>query len=218
MALRVIAWRISLLHVAIISESVYVLNVISSGSYDRLSRCERVWLRKQRMKYFCCICSYHLMIWVIVLYTLSIFPFMKETDTIPGMVQTVMWRPSVQQQAALVFINLIFLLVHCLRDAMASSQQCFMLCWSWWEDFCRLSWEWGLQAVLAQEYIGLSSSFWMVEIIRVLYFSNVVVTAWGCIYPSTPPPFFFLRELYRDLWMVVTGIHDLTEQEYRQVL
>lgn len=29
--------------------------------------------------------------------------------------------------------------------------------------------------------------------------------------------FFFLREAYRDLWMVVTGLHDLTEQEYRQV-
>ncbi|NXF51884.1 OVCH2 protein, partial [Oceanites oceanicus] len=28
--------------------------------------------------------------------------------------------------------------------------------------------------------------------------------------------FFFFRELYRDLWMVVTGLHDLTEQEYRQ--
>lgn len=27
---------------------------------------------------------------------------------------------------------------------------------------------------------------------------------------------FNSKELYRDLWMVVTGIHDLTEQEYRQ--
>lgn len=30
--------------------------------------------------------------------------------------------------------------------------------------------------------------------------------------------FFVSRELYKDLWMVVTGLHDLTEEEYRQVL
>ncbi|POI35152.1 hypothetical protein CIB84_001097 [Bambusicola thoracicus] len=51
-----------------------------------------------------------------------------------------------------------------------------------------------------------------------------VITAAHCfnsnlrMYLPLHPPFFLLRELYRDLWMVVTGIHDLTEQEYRQFL
>lgn len=40
-----------------------------------------------------------------------------------------------------------------------------------------------------------------------------------CCYISlTMNLFFSLREAYRDLWMVVTGLHDLTEQEYTQVL
>lgn len=42
-----------------------------------------------------------------------------------------------------------------------------------------------------------------------------------CCYTSLRmylPFYFFFREVYRDLWMVVTGIHDLTDQEYRQVL
>lgn len=50
-----------------------------------------------------------------------------------------------------------------------------------------------------------------------------ILTFYECCYSSLRMCLYFIyiffgRELYRDLWMVVTGLHDLTEQEYRQVL
>ncbi|NWZ53476.1 OVCH2 protein, partial [Haliaeetus albicilla] len=59
------------------------------------------------------------------------------------------------------------------------------------------SWPWQVSVQISDEHIcggAVLAKEW-------------VVTAAHC---------FNSKELYRDLWMVVTGLHDLTEQEYRQ--
>ncbi|NXI95535.1 OVCH2 protein, partial [Psophia crepitans] len=65
------------------------------------------------------------------------------------------------------------------------------------EEAVPYSWPWQVSVQIADEHIcggAVLAKEW-------------VVTAAHC---------FNSKELYRDLWMVVTGLHDLTEQEYRQ--
>ncbi|NWW42849.1 OVCH2 protein, partial [Pedionomus torquatus] len=65
------------------------------------------------------------------------------------------------------------------------------------EEAVPYSWPWHVSVQISDEHIcggAVLAKEW-------------VVTAAHC---------FNSRELYRDLWMVVTGLHDLTEQEYKQ--
>ncbi|NXN68752.1 OVCH2 protein, partial [Himantopus himantopus] len=65
------------------------------------------------------------------------------------------------------------------------------------EEAVPYSWPWQVSVQISDEHIcggAILAKEW-------------VVTAAHC---------FNSKELYRDLWMVVTGLHDLTEQEYRQ--
>ncbi|EOB01926.1 Ovochymase-2, partial [Anas platyrhynchos] len=65
------------------------------------------------------------------------------------------------------------------------------------EEAVPYSWPWQVSIQISNEHIcggAVLAKEW-------------VVTAAHC---------FNSKELYRDLWMVVTGLHDLTEQEYRQ--
>ncbi|XP_075283729.1 ovochymase-2 isoform X4 [Opisthocomus hoazin] len=65
------------------------------------------------------------------------------------------------------------------------------------EEAVPYSWPWQVSVQISDEHIcggAVLAKEW-------------VVTAAHC---------FNSKELYRDLWMVVTGLHDLTEQEYRQ--
>ncbi|NXX79416.1 OVCH2 protein, partial [Urocolius indicus] len=65
------------------------------------------------------------------------------------------------------------------------------------EEAVPYSWPWQVSVQISDEHIcggAILAKEW-------------VVTAAHC---------FNLKELYRDLWMVVTGLHDLAEQEYRQ--
>ncbi|NXL55425.1 OVCH2 protein, partial [Chordeiles acutipennis] len=65
------------------------------------------------------------------------------------------------------------------------------------EEAVPYSWPWQVSVQISDEHIcggAVLAKEW-------------VVTAAHC---------FDSKEMYRDLWMVVTGIHDLTEQEYRQ--
>ncbi|NWH19457.1 OVCH2 protein, partial [Grus americana] len=65
------------------------------------------------------------------------------------------------------------------------------------EEAVPYSWPWQVSIQISDEHIcggAVLAKEW-------------VVTAAHC---------FNSKELYRDLWMVVTGLHDLTEQEYRQ--
>ncbi|XP_041891557.1 ovochymase-2 isoform X1 [Corvus kubaryi] len=65
------------------------------------------------------------------------------------------------------------------------------------EEAVQYSWPWQASVQIADEHIcggAVLTKEW-------------VVTAAHCLNS---------REAYRDLWMVVTGLHDLTEQEYRQ--
>ncbi|NWH63789.1 OVCH2 protein, partial [Geococcyx californianus] len=65
------------------------------------------------------------------------------------------------------------------------------------EEAVPYSWPWQVSVQISDEHIcggAILAKEW-------------VVTAAHC---------FNSKELYRDLWMVVTGLHDLTEKEYRQ--
>ncbi|NXJ73276.1 OVCH2 protein, partial [Trogon melanurus] len=65
------------------------------------------------------------------------------------------------------------------------------------EEAVPFSWPWQVSVQISDQHIcggAVLAKEW-------------VVTAAHC---------FNSKELYRDLWMVVTGLHDLTEQEYRQ--
>ncbi|NXP46656.1 OVCH2 protein, partial [Heliornis fulica] len=66
------------------------------------------------------------------------------------------------------------------------------------EEAVPYSWPWQVSVQISDEHIcggAVLAKEW-------------VVTAAHC---------FNSKELYRDFWMVVTGLHDLTDQEYRQV-
>lgn len=82
-----------------------------------------------------------------------------------------------------------------------------MLPRSQWEDFHRLVWASGV--------VGPGICRGLVSILGGGAFK--IHRFQECCYTSLRIILFF-RELYRGLWMVVTGLHDLTEQEYRQVL